>query len=352
MLQHDPDPSQSLPDAAHTRVKVDVLAKAIAAIEERRADQARQLEGTAMVGDVVKDLQLDISPEELLAEAEAQQKAALNSWNNPAQEDAYAGAGTQARTERESKAFWATIKVSVASVAAIILVFWFASSQSSYNPDPNRHVYMPPMSTYTHRDNPWAPTHSFFATSLPLGRMPASISEQGVSRVRPLSDVADEQPFGCSTYTLERLLRHDPLAKIMLYNAERDMTYDTRKPHSETTYPTSGGFVVGPLARSDWTLIKHKGQIYLRGWVQQSAAQQNSSEKIVSIFNVQSPMKDLNRFVPITLLLSNLDMEGLYQNGRNSPYDISVSNPSQQLVKELLVHGLHLDSHTWEKWQP
>ncbi len=78
MLQHDPTTSPPTPDAAHTRVKVDILAKAVAAIEARRQEQARLLEGTAMVGDVVKDLQLDISPEELLAEAEAQQKAALS----------------------------------------------------------------------------------------------------------------------------------------------------------------------------------------------------------------------------------------------------------------------------------
>lgn len=352
MLQHAPDPSQSLPDAAHTRVKVEVLARAIAAIEERHAEQARQLEGTALVGDVVQDLQLDVTPEELLAEVEAQQKAALFSWNSPALGENHAGAQLHNRTERDRKAFWSMIRISMATVATLIFVFWCLSFRSPFAPPLYQSSSAPFMSTYPPRLSPSAPTHSLFFHGTPVGMLPAQMEYQRGGPVHALADIVDGHPFGCSTYTLQSLLRHDPLNTIMLYDAERDMTYDQRKSDVGRGFsPFSPGFV-GPMAWSAWTLIKHNGQIYLRGWVQQSEAQQNSSEKIVSIFNVQSPMKDLNRFVPITLLLSNLDMEGLYQNGRNSPYDISVSNPSQQLVKELLVHGLHLDSHTWEKWQP
>lgn len=352
MLQHDPNSSQDVPDAAHTRVKVDVLAKAIAVIEERRQEQARQMEGTALIGDVVRDLQVDATPEELLAEVEAQQKAALFSWNNPAQEDAFAGARTQRRAEQQNKTFWMTARISIAWVAAIIFVIWFVSSLSSSDPDPNRHVYMPPVLTYTPHDTTPPPTRPFFPTGPPVGMLPAQMEYQRGGPAHALADIADGHPFGCSTDTLQSLLRHEPMSDIYLYDAERDMTYDQRKPGSMRGLSLSQGNSVGPLAWSSWTLIKHNGQVYLRGWIEQDTAQQLTSQKVVSVFNLQAPMKDMGRFMPITLPLATVNAKGLYQSVGNISDGSHFSYPSRLPAQELLVQGLPLDKYAHEKWQP
>lgn len=355
MLQHDPNASQNVPDAAHTRVKVDVLAKAIAAIEERRQEQARQMEGTALIGDVVRDLQVDATPEELLAEVVAQQKAALSSGNKPAQEETYTGARTQRCTEQQNKTFWMTARISIAWVVAIILVIWCVSSLAFYNPNPNRHVDMPPVPTYTPHYTPPIASHQFFPTGLPLGVMPAEAEFRRGGPVHALVDIADGHPFGCSTYTLESLLRHKPMSNIYLYDAERDMTYDQRKPSNAMGYSTPNGFIVGPMARSAWTLIKHNSQVYLRGWVEQDTAQQLASQKVVSVFSLQSPTEKAEHFVPITLPLATINSEGLYEQMMDMPFGnpyYHAYNPGQsrRTAQELLVQGLHLDSHAWEKW--
>ncbi len=362
MLQHDPNSSQNGPDAAHTRVKVDVLARAIAAIEERRQEQARQREGTALIGDVVRDLQIDATPEELLAEVEVQQKAALFSGNSPAQKDAYADVGTQGRTKQQSKSFWLTISISLAWIAAIIFVIWFVSSLSSSDPDPNRHIYFPPQPTYTPRYTPPVPSHQFFPTSQPLGTEPALL-DSGRGPVGTLAAVADERPFGCSYFTLQFLLHHMPLSRLYLYDAERDMTYDARKTTRASSLLSPNSRPVGLFARSSWTLIKHNGQVYLRGWAEQKTTQQVTSQNNALVFNSQPPAYGRGQFVPITLSLGGVRSAEIYQSLSETSFGFPISPDSSPVFPEgvnftdthmqmLLVHGLHLDSHAYETWNP
>lgn len=353
MLQHDPESSQNGPDAAHTRVKVDVLARAIAAIEERRQEQARQMEGTALIGDVVRDLQIDATPEELLAEVEAQQKATLVSKNASPQERT--AEHPQQYAESDSRAYWSVLKAVGGVVAAIMIVFWMIDAQ----PPPSSRSYAPGVGqatqTYTPQNSPTTPPHPFFSTSQPLGMLSAEDEFQRGGPAHALADIADGHPFGCSTYTLESLLRHEPMSDIYLYDAERDMTYDLRKPGSALNHFPPNEIMIGWLAKSAWTLIKHNGQVYLRGWVGQDTAQQLASQKVVSIFNLQSPTEKAKHLVPITLPLATVNSEGLYQQMMDMPFGNPYSrayNPRQPgwPTQELLVQGLPPDSHTWEKW--
>ena len=63
-------PGEDVP-ASQRRVKTAELAKAIAAIEARRAEQARALEGTVLIGQAVQEMSLDYSPEQIWAEVQA-----------------------------------------------------------------------------------------------------------------------------------------------------------------------------------------------------------------------------------------------------------------------------------------
>jgi len=361
MLQHDPESSQNGPDAAHTRVKVDVLARAIAAIEERRQEQARQREGTALIGDVVRDLQIDATPEELLAEVEVQQKAALFSGNSPAQKDAYADAGTQGRTKQQSKSFWLTMSISLAWIAAIIFVVWFVSSLA-FN-DPIRRTYLPSQPTYPPSYTPTAPSPQFLPVSPPLGTEPALLVSTRGGPVGTLAAVADERPFGCSYFTLQFLLHHMPLSRLYLYDAERDMTYDARKTTRASSLLSPNSRPVGLFARSSWTLIKHNGQVYLRGWAEQKTTQQVTSQNNALVFNSQPPVYGRGQFVPITLSLGGIRSAEIYQSLSETSFGFPISPDSSPVFPEgvnfidthmqmLLVHGLHLDSHAYETWNP
>lgn len=58
--------------AASARVTPEELARAVARIEAREAEQARRLESTIPIGQAVEELGLGLAPEEILAEIEAQ----------------------------------------------------------------------------------------------------------------------------------------------------------------------------------------------------------------------------------------------------------------------------------------
>ncbi len=357
MLQHDPEPSQSASDAAQTRVKVDVLAKAIAAIEERRQEQARQMEGTALVGDVVHDLQLDVTPEELLAEVEAQRQAAAAPWNKPALEIAYAGRGTRERNEEDSRAFRKSFIIGAALTPAVMLVIWYIASISSSDPLHYRPGYKSPAPTYTPPVSQPMPPRIPPPTSIPFGMAPAQFVDPRTVPVHTLASIANGHPFGCSINTLQLLLQHEPLSNIMLYDAERDMTYDMRKPSTEQSYPDPNHFPIGPFAKSSWTLIKYNGKVYLRCWAEQDMVQQIGSGKIVLLRNGEAPADDGLRFKPITLPLATVTTEGGYPQNMNIPDDVPHAFPNEtlrarRLAQYLLVRGLKPDSHTWEKWTP
>lgn len=94
MLEHQEANSESSQPAAQVRVKSEELARALASIEARRQEEARQLEGTVVIGDVVQELQLDATPEEVWAEIQKQR----------AQARPHAGAVRTVRLEAERPA--------------------------------------------------------------------------------------------------------------------------------------------------------------------------------------------------------------------------------------------------------
>lgn len=66
--KHDPQHSA----AASARVTPEELAQALACIEARQAEQAKQQKATIPIGQAVKELGLNAAPEEILAEIQAQ----------------------------------------------------------------------------------------------------------------------------------------------------------------------------------------------------------------------------------------------------------------------------------------
>lgn len=69
MLHHEEEPENV--GAAQVRVTAEEFARAVARHQARREEAAQKLEGTVSLGDAVRELNIDITPEELLAEVQA-----------------------------------------------------------------------------------------------------------------------------------------------------------------------------------------------------------------------------------------------------------------------------------------
>ena len=71
MLNENTTETTALP-AAQIRVRREEFARAISALEARRQEEARYLEGTVAVEDTLRELQVDVSTEEVMQQIEAQ----------------------------------------------------------------------------------------------------------------------------------------------------------------------------------------------------------------------------------------------------------------------------------------
>ena len=80
MLQHEQEQSSETPaaqtPAAQIRVTSEELAQAINALEASRDEAARHLAGTVPIGEVVKELKLEATPEEIWAQVQKQRAQA------------------------------------------------------------------------------------------------------------------------------------------------------------------------------------------------------------------------------------------------------------------------------------
>ena len=72
MLQHEPQITEQTPSPDQHRVTPEELAKALAAVEARKEQSARETEGTIPIGEAVRQLGFDVTPDEVWAEVQAQ----------------------------------------------------------------------------------------------------------------------------------------------------------------------------------------------------------------------------------------------------------------------------------------
>jgi hypothetical protein len=76
LKSHQTDEPEALSTASQTRVTPEELAQALAAIETRKQAEANRLAGTILIHQAVAELNLDSTPEEILAEVQAQRAKA------------------------------------------------------------------------------------------------------------------------------------------------------------------------------------------------------------------------------------------------------------------------------------
>jgi len=328
MLKHEDNLDTPPVPAAQTRVKAEELARAIARIEARRQEEARRLEGTMLIGDAIKDLQLDATPDEILAEVE--------SLHEERTEETHV-------TVRDAPSNTVPIWILIGSiVSSLALGFWWGTAATRTTPDPVRTTAAsPPMMI------PATPSSSSSAMLSP--------PEYRAQPSQPIVALPDRVPFGCSRYTLQEILITGSVEGIKVYDFEQASWYDNQhafKEYSVASQPMFG------LRGLDWTLIKYGGRVYVRGWVLRPVSATGSTR----LYDTPEAPELAGRATPVTLPIQGLHFDGMYSRVQDRPFMVAryapqvggppfpVPQPLPQL--EVRATHVHLDEHTYEKWQP
>lgn len=273
MLQHDPDSSQSAPDAAHTRIKGDMpatlpdaappttqeIAQAIASLEARSASYTDEASQT--VSEVIQHLGLDMTPEDVLAEVQAQRARQV-----------------QPNHTRNAIPKW---------LSALIALGFFTFSGIIFNSGMLTSPASPPA--------PVVAPAAFFPTPPHLSIAPNTLVQDTVGHtpvLKTLAEIPDNHPVQCGL--------------------------------------ASEGFAAG--SGVPWILVKHSSKVYLRCWtvpMSAKAMQQASWGTGVTLFGVRGGfVGNVHATVPLTLSLGNMtvqnndiDPSGFYLTVRNVRLD-------------------------------
>ncbi len=205
MLQHEQEPENV--GAAQVRVTAEEFARAVARHQARREEAAQKLEGTVSLGEAVQELNIDITPEELLAEVQAARAEAQVAHVAP-------------QVRRRPR--WGLFAAS-----AGLLAFFSVYSLR---------ILVPVNSSLTTSPAVVQVTEPVTPSVVPV-TAPDTILVQDTSGPKPVLRTLQEIPDNVSVRCgLTQTDGHTTLA-------------DFSNPNSA------------------WTLIKHEGQVYIRGWI-------------------------------------------------------------------------------------
>jgi hypothetical protein len=269
LLKHKDSPETQPQSAAQVRVTPEELASAIARLEARKDASQRNLAGTIHIGEAVEQLGIEATSEEVFAEVRAGR------------------AITPKRRAALWDRVWLTASVGMAFFGVAVSSWHFYGTGNPIGQVAMNDV----QSTQTQESLPL----SIQATGLPIHADPNLLVADASHKIVMLSEVSDNRP-------VSSLLEDEGL----------------------TSY--HGGSVPGYF----WTLIKHDGRVYLRGWTARISKQAMQKEGVDV-----SAVRDASFTVPITLPVSDF-----------------VLLPSDNGDIMLHTHEAILDSHTYEKWQP
>lgn len=201
--------------AEETRVTAEELAEALSAIETRRAERARGMEGTLPIGEAIRQLDLEASPDEILAEVQARRSRQAQ------QAQAAALRGPQRRRG------WLALLALPPAFLSMILILYLGRSASVIAP--------PAVAQVAQVDSP-VPA---------LGQDIQVVDETGGRQVvRMLAEIGDGRPVRCDWNDAVRLL-----------------------PGGAEIQKGMGNLTPEQGASKHWRLIKFGGKLYLRGWL-------------------------------------------------------------------------------------
>ncbi len=304
-----PGPSLMAQVAAQERVSAKELASALAAIETRRTTSARYEAGTITVGEAIEQLNLDIAPSEVLTEVLAQRQQALD-------EIALKRKTRQQRIA--ATVFPLTFLALTITVLLLASIGLFSARRTATGEAQTPAAQIFPVVSDAR------PVATFDAKTL---RVRDTNAKTGEVVIRTLAEVENNRPV---TVQSGDLLPQFPLT------SKDDFVVDTRTASEDQN--------------TEWTLVKHEGVPYLRGYiaVKMSPAALASGEVIV--YNrAKSPTGMVVGATPhaITFRLDTL----LHGGTANSVFDMAgeVGGNAPTAWQRIVLPKLVGDTHLWER---
>ena len=325
MLRQQPpsqDSTSQKQTAGQMRVRKDEFARAIAALEARRQAEAQEQEGTVVLGDVLEQLQINVPADEVLQEIEALHTG-------------------QPHERAPRRPFW-TAEQAVAArlVAGMALVPIGAVVIAALILNPVKQT-VPPRQPGTMGANRDLPLFLPPPPRNPAGASGAVMDEGGFnasSVLKPLSSVPDNQPVHCTTASFNQLTLS--YQQTEAYRRSFQWKYNSHKPPGcldpAVLAQSSQLFDVRPNLQKPWTLIKHDGKLYLRGWVAGKFTAAQAEGQILTLHATQQSFELGVQPVAITLPVNFVQYGFNSNSGHNQP--------------GISAGSLSLDNHAWEKW--
>jgi len=264
-------------------------------------EEARRLEGTLVLGEAVTDLQLDFTPEEVLAEVEQNRRLSASASLYQPKASHWPGL-------RERRFTW---RVVLSAAILGTLTGWLMKPPDTVTGTPSTPLVQP--TTTTGEVSP-APV---YATSVPeASQAPPTAPPEPMFPGRPLSHFGDEQQVYCKQYAL------------MSLPGDTDPLVDT---HSGAGNSTGG---------SVWPLIKHQGVLYVRAWVLGRPSANLLEEHSVLIGTMPSTFGENGK-------PKQAPQQMTFRVGQVRWSGGEISAGGWQSIH---VKGAELDGHAWEKW--
>ncbi len=273
MLKHEENPETQTQPAAQARVTPEELALALSRIEARKDAGLRNVDGTIFIGEAVQQLGVDTTPEEVLAEVQAIRQEP-----------------TRANRRRPPLAGRLVLAL---GLGGILLGLGLGKNSLSQM---RGHQAAKPVTVSTAAP---APNN----IPKPISLDPNLLVNTASNKLVMLSEVGDNQPVQC-------------------FYDEDNRSF---QPYSSDA----------PGAPESWTLIKHDGQVYVRGWVPHISPQ--ALQKYgVTVGTWESDFNDVDP----SLVQLTLPVNG-FQVGVGGDRD-----------REFHGVNIHLDKYAHEKWKP
>ena len=258
-LTSDPTIFQVVAEARDERVTPEELSRAVAALEARRSEHASFQAGTIAIGEAVRELGLDATPEEVLAQVR-EDRGLRN-----------------ARLLRPRKILLSRLRfaapVGLAAFASV-LVYAIVSSRQNVNTSV-------------------APGRSFSAMNMDFQVVDKTASGP---IIRTFAEIPQDHPIAIPSDDLQKLISVQPDGVQYVGSAQADSQYT-------------------------WTVFKHGNSIYLRAylWMPMSAEAMRTGS--VTLFNGNPQVENINfgdgstsHPVPITLDAGKLNPQNITSN--------------------------------------
>jgi hypothetical protein len=288
-------------DPGKMRVKAEEFAKAIAAIDARNQEEAKQREGTLLITEAVQDLELDISADEILREILVQR-------GNNGQEESYAQDSQSQRIRHPA------IKWILSGCVLITFLCWISYS---LHENALRNLYTSSPTPFYQPS--FFPRHSSYGGTGLFSTDPPGFGQKTAVYYK-VNSISEGKPFLLNPFTAMSFLRG--------YSSPSQINSAIENLHLR------GGM---------WEFIRLGNSYYLHGWINAIPHAELSPKQVWVIYQENHIAGDPVNLMPVNIRINTLKNIEMWGSPTNFPLS---RNQGESLIT---ASDIVLDQHAWDK---